>query len=262
MRRRYLPLLLIAAAVFFTISDPGQVYAHFGMVIPSAPVVSEQNRAVDVSLSFSHPFETIGMDLERPKRFFIVRNGEQTDVLNELQPLNIMGSSGYYYHFTPSRPGVYQFVMEPQPYWEPIEDRFIIHYTKTVVPVFGSEDGWQQPLGLPAEIRPLLRPFGNYQGNSFTGQVLVDGKPAANAEVEVEYYDKQKRFQASTSHHTTQVLLTDDDGIFTFACPLRGWWGFASLGLAEYKLKGPEGDEKEVEIGAVLWIHMDEYQHR
>ena len=262
MKRRSLPLLLVAAAFLVTISDPELVSGHFGMVIPSAPVVSEQNRAVEVSLSFSHPFETIGMDLVRPKRFFMVRNGEKTDLLSGLQPASILGSNGFNYYFTPSRPGVYQFVMEPQPYWEPIEDRFIIHYTKTVVPVFGSEDGWQQPLGLPAEIRPLLRPFGNYQGHSFTGQVLVDGKPAAEAEVEVEYYDKEQRFRSPTSHHITQVLLTDDNGVFTFTCPLSGWWGFASLSLAEYTLKGPEGSEKEVEIGAVLWIHMDEYQRR
>jgi len=254
--------MLIAAVFLAVSSDPGRVYGHFGMVIPSDPVVSEQNREVDVSLSFSHPFEGIGMDLEKPKRFYMVRNGEQTDLLSGLHPVSIMGNTSFNYHFAPSRPGVYQFVMEPQPYWEPIEDRFIIHYTKTVISVFGSEDGWQQPVGLPAEIRPLLRPFGNYQGNSFTGQVLVNGRPSANAEVEVEYYDKEQRFRSPTSQHITQVLLTDDNGIFTFTCPLGGWWGFASLSLAEFTLKSPEGVDKEVEIGAVLWIHMDEYQPR
>lgn len=262
MRRKCLPFLLVTAVFFIIISDPGRVYGHFGMVIPSRPLVSEQNRAVDVSLSFSHPFEAIGMDLDKPKRFFMVKNGEQADLLSSLQPASIMGSRGFNYHFTPSRPGVYQFVMEPEPYWEPIEDRFIIHYTKTVVPVFGSEDGWQQPLGLPAEIRPLLRPFGNYQGNSFTGQVLIDGKPAPGAEVEIEYYDQAGAYRAPTDAHVTQVLVADDNGVFTFTCPLSGWWGFASLSLAEYTLKGPEGGEKEVEIGAVLWIHMDEYQRR
>ncbi len=207
MRRKCLPFLLVTAVFFIIISDPGRVYGHFGMVIPSRPLVSEQNRAVDVSLSFSHPFEAIGMDLDKPKRFFMVKNGEQADLLSSLQPASIMGSRGFNYHFTPSRPGVYQFVMEPEPYWEPIEDRFIIHYTKTVVPVFGSEDGWQQPLGLPAEIRPLLRPFGNYQGHSFTGQVLVDAKPAARRRGgESSITTRQQRLPgARPLHHVTQV---------------------------------------------------------
>ena len=262
MKLKGLALPMCAAAILICVAKADKVYGHFGMVIPSTPVVSEQNRPVEIALSFSHPFETIGMDLAKPKSFFLTRDGEHTDLLGDLQPASVMGSNGFNYRFTPSRPGVYHFVMEPQPYWEPLEDRFIIHYTKTVVSVFGSEDGWQQPLGLPAEIRPLLRPFGNYQGNSFTGQVLVNGQPAAHAEVEVEYYDKEQRYQAPTSPHTTQVVIADDKGIFTFTCPLSGWWGFASLSLADYTIKGPQGGDKEVEIGAVLWIYMDEYQRR
>lgn len=260
---RIFNLLIPAFIVLFAaFAGPSRVDAHFGMVIPSVPVLTEQNRPVDIALSFSHPFEFIGMDLDKPKRFFMISNGEQTDLLDSLQTARIMGSSGYTYRFIPSRPGVYQFVMEPQPYWEPLEDRFIIHYTKTVVSIFEAEDGWQEPVGLPVEIKPLLRPFGNYRGNSFVGQVLVNGQPAAHAEVEVEYYDKKQRFQAPTGPHTTQVILADANGIFTFSCPLSGWWGFASLSLADYKIPGPQGDDKEVELGAVLWIFMDEYRRR
>ncbi|MBT8328715.1 MAG: DUF4198 domain-containing protein [Desulfofustis sp.] len=262
MRQKSNLSILIPAVLLITLAVPWQAHSHFGMVIPSVPVLSEQNRPVDVALSFSHPFEFIGMELDIPKRFFMVSSGQQTDLLDSLQPANIMGSRGYTYRFTPSRPGVYQFVMEPQPYWEPLENRFIIHYTKTVVSIFEAEDGWQEPVGLPVEIRPLLRPFGNYRGNSFVGQVLVNGKAAAHAEVEVEYYDKDQRFQAPTGPHITQMVIADANGIFTFSCPLGGWWGFASLSLADYKIPGPKGDDKEVELGAVLWIFMDEYQRR
>ena len=255
-------LILTIAAALHVSTFSAQVFAHFGMVIPSVPVLEEQNRPIDVALSFSHPFESIGMDLDKPKRFFMIGNNKQSDLSDDLQPASIMGGKGYTYNFTPSRPGVYQFVMEPHPYWEPLEDIYIIHYTKTVVSVFGAEEGWQNPAGLPAEIRPLLRPFGNYRGNSFTGQVLVNGQPAAHAEVEVEYYDKEQRFQAPTGLHITQVVVADENGIFNFCCPLSGWWGFASLSQADYTIPGPGGDDKEVEIGAVLWIFMDEYRSR
>lgn len=56
--------------------------------------------------------------------------------------------------------------MEPKPYFEPAEDCYIIHYTKTVVSAFGLE-GWDRELGLKTEIVPLTRPFGLYAGNVF-----------------------------------------------------------------------------------------------
>ena len=45
-------------------------FAHFGMVIPSdTMVMQDDERKVDVTLSFSHPFETVGMELLKPKVF-------------------------------------------------------------------------------------------------------------------------------------------------------------------------------------------------
>jgi cobalt/nickel transport protein len=110
---------------------------------------------------------------------------------------------------------------------------------------------------LPTEIIPLLRPFGNYAGNGFSGQVLVQGKPVAGAEVEVEFYNKDNTLQSRSDYHVTQLIKADQNGIFTFTCPLAGWWGFAALSQAEYTLKDPQGNEKGVELGAVLWTYLD-----
>jgi cobalt/nickel transport protein len=148
--------------------------------------------------------------------------------------------------------------MTPSPYWEPAEDLSIIHYTKTIIPAFGDDEGWDKPVGLPAEIVPLLRPFGNYSGNSFTGQVLLGAKPAPGAEVEVEFYNRNGILKAASDYHVTQLVKADQNGVFTFTCPQAGWWGFAALSEADYTLKNPEGKEKGVEIGAVLWIYLDE----
>ena len=46
------------------------------------------------------------------------------------------------------RPGDYTFFLTPSPYWEPVEDKFIVHYTKVCVNALGLEQGWDQPLGL------------------------------------------------------------------------------------------------------------------
>ena len=52
----------------------------------------------------------------------------------------------------------------------------------------------------------------------------------------------------------TQVVKADANGIFSYAMPKAGWWGFAALNEAEWKLK-KDGEDKGVEIGAVYWVH-------
>jgi cobalt/nickel transport protein len=235
----------------------GHAFAHFGMLIPDQHIIQQEKKDTTLTLAFSHPFENIGMDLIQPKKFTVTANGETTDLSSTLKKTTFMEHKGWESSFNFSRPGVYQFVMEPTPYWEPAEDVSIIHYTKTIIPAFGDDEGWDEPVGLPTEIVPLLRPFGNYAGNSFSGQVLVKGKPASGAEVEVEFYNKGNALHPGSDYHVTQVIKADDNGIFTFTCPLAGWWGFAALSEAEYTLKDPEGNEKGVELGAVVWTYMD-----
>ncbi|WP_136795475.1 DUF4198 domain-containing protein [Desulfosediminicola ganghwensis] len=253
-------MIVAGCATGILLCGAGQTMAHFGMVIPSENIVTQQKKNIDINLSFSHPFELIGMDMVKPTRFYVVAEGEQTDLLNSLHEAEVMGHQGWATNFKVKRPGVYHFVMEPQPYWEPAEDLSIIHYTKTIVAAYGDDEGWDEPVGLPTEIVPMLRPFGNYAGNSFTGQVLIDGKPAANAEVEVELYNRDGKYQAPGDYHVTQVITADENGVFSFTCPKPGWWGFSALSEADYTIKNPEGEDKGVELGAVLWTYLNEYQ--
>ena len=249
--------LLIICIVLITAAE---TYAHFGMIIPSTNRVTPGNKTLSFTLSFSHPFTGIGMTLDKPQAFFMQMQGKQTDLLNTLTQTTVMGKQAWTGTTVIKRPGVYWLVMEPTPYWEAAEDIFIQHITKTVVAAFGAEQGWDKPLGLPVEIVPLLRPFANYAGNSFTGKVLVQGKPAPHTEVEVEYFNTTQ-YQQPSEYHITQVIKTDENGNFTFTCPWAGWWGFAALSEAKYTLPGSDGQEKQVELGAVLWISFDNVIH-
>lgn len=250
----YLQMMIL---LFLVLLVSSQANAHFGMVIAENPVANQQKKATNISLSFSHPFEGIGMKLERPEKFFVKMGEETTDLTGALQQISVMGKLGWQANYNFTRPGVYSFAMVPKPYWEPAEDLFIIHYTKTIIPAYGDDVGWDEPVGLPTEIVPLLRPFGNFQGNTFMGQVLVKGEPVSGAEVEVEFYNTDNSISAPSDYHITQVVKTDANGNFTFTCPLAGWWGFAALTEGDYSLKTPDGKEKGVELGAVLWVYFD-----
>lgn len=246
--------LALCLTMLFCLS--GVALAHFGMVIPSSSIVMEKKEAtVSFALSFSHPMEMVGMPLVAPASFKVFTDGEALEMKDALKPATIMEHPSWTAEYMIKRPGVYQFVMEPTPYWEPAEDCFIIHYTKTVLAAFGEEEGWGEPLGLKTEIVPLTRPFGNYAGNVFQGRVLLDGKPVAGADVEVEFYNKDKKYEAPSDYMITQVVRTDADGVFTYAVPFAGWWGFAALNTAAEKMDH-EGTPKNVELGAVLWAQF------
>jgi len=246
---------LIIIGLFITFSA-GSAMAHYGMLISSdSMVMQNDNRTVNLTLSFSHPFEGNGMELAKPAVFGVMANGKKANLLKTLKKTNVMGHTAWKTSYKIKRPGVYMFYMEPKPYWEPAEDCYIVHYTKTVVTAFGDDEGWNQEIGLKTEIVPLSKPYGLYAGNVFQGIVKLDGKPVPFCEVEVEYYNKDGKAQAPTDYMVTQTIKADVNGIFTYAAPKAGWWGFAALNTSEEKIKG-----KDVEIGAVLWVKFHEWK--
>jgi len=247
---------ITALIVWLTLMATVPAGPHFGMVIPSdTMVMQDDSRTVTIALSFSHPFEMVGMALAKPKLFNVMVAGKQQDLLGSLEAIQVMGHQGWQAKYPLRRPGVYMFYMEPIPYWEPAEDSYIIHYTKSVVTAFGDDEGWDAEIGLETEIIPLSKPFGLYAGNVFQGIVKLAGKAVPFAEVEVEFYNKDKQYTAPTDYMITQTIKADGNGVFTYAAPVSGWWGFAALNAADYKLPH-QGEDKDVELGAVIWVYF------
>lgn len=250
-----------AATVLLTL---GKAWAHFGAVIPSDDIVTqEDDKKLDLQVKFIHPLERHYMEMVKPKRFGVVHDGATTDLLGTLKaakgkaPDQEETFTYWTTGFQVRRPGDYLFFVEPTPYWEPAEDVFIVHYTKVCVNALGLEEGWDAPIGLETEIVPLTRPYGLWTGNLFTGQVLLKGQPVPHAEVEVEYLNESPGnpaiVQAPADAFVTQVVKADANGVFSYAMPRAGWWGFAALNEADWKLKH-DGQDKGVEIGAVIWV--------
>jgi len=110
--------LVFGLAVMLGMIFCGSAAAHFGMVIPSDPMVMmEDGRSVRLQVSFSHPFEGIGMDMERPKRFGVAVNGKRQDLLGALEKTQIMDHAAWQADYRIKRPGAYLFYLEPEPYW-------------------------------------------------------------------------------------------------------------------------------------------------
>jgi len=233
--------------------------AHFQMIVPSDDMVKQtESKKLNLELLFWHPYEGIGMHMEKPAQFGVLVDGKKKNLLDTLKAKKIKdveGNSfdGFKSKYRFKNPGDHVFYTEPKPYWEPSEEAFIVHYTKVIVNAFGLEQGWDEPVGLKTEIVPLTRPYGLYAGNVFQGVVMVNGKPVPGSEVEVEYYNEDGSLKPVADPMITQVVKADSNGVFTYAMPKAGWWGFAALNEDE-KTMQHEGKDYPVEIGAVLWV--------
>jgi cobalt/nickel transport protein len=245
----------LASALAVAVAGSAAAEAHFQELIPSRDIVASAGDAeLSFEIAFTHPFERgPAMDMAPPVRFAVLAGGAAEDLTDRLQPRSIDGKAGYAATYTVTGPGSYVFHLEPAPYWEPAEEIMIVHYTKVVVDAFGAGAGWDAMVGFPVEIEPLVRPFGLWAGNAFTGIVRKNGEPVSSAEVEVEWRNDGS-VEAPAAPFVTQIVKTDPNGVFTYVMPRAGWWGFAALLPGDRTMANPHGDEVAVETGALLWV--------
>ena len=178
----------------------GAAQAHFQLLYtPETALTGAQ--ALHFVMVFSHPAHGgPSMQMGAPEAFFVVsQRGDdsepvKTDLKSSLMPIEWQSKDGPVHAYEASLPrnvtrslGDYVFVLQPAPYLEKQEDKFIQQFTKTMVNVGGVPGNWAEPVGLPTEIVPLDKPYANWTGGVFRGVVLADGKPVPNAEIEVEY---------------------------------------------------------------------------
>jgi len=216
--------LIFSLLAIFLLGSLMVANAHFGMVIPSDDMVTQDdNRSIGLTVQFIHPMEGDYMDIVKPAQFGVLVQGEKIDLLSTLQEKKINDCATWKTNYQIKRPGDYIFYVEPQPYWESAEDCFIIHYTKVIVNALGMEVGWDEELGLRTEIIPLTRPYGLWTGNVFQGIVKVKGEAVPYAEIEVEYYNQDGQVKWPADPMITQVIKADQNGVFTYAMPRAGW---------------------------------------
>jgi cobalt/nickel transport protein len=193
------------------------------------------------------------MEMVKPQRLGVLRGGEVIDLTGSLTEEKVDGKTAWSVNETLAEPGAAVFFVEPAPYWEPAEGKFILHYAKVVVDSFASGQGWDAMVGLPVEIEPLVRPTGLWTGNLFRGVVTKGGEPVPFAEIEVEYVNDGS-IAAPNDAFVTQVIKADAGGVFAYAMPRAGWWGFAALMEGDQPMQSPDGKTVPVELGALIWV--------
>ncbi len=243
--------------------------AHFQMIYTPESAL-KKGGTIPLKLVFTHPFNAkYTMQMEKPEQFFVIRSrgeGEpkRTDLLGTLKPTqwtSLTNSNQAWETTYKARGGDHLFFLVPAPYFEKSEDVYMQQNTKVIVNVGGEPGAWNEPVGAPAEIVPLVQPYNRWTGNIFQGQVLLNGKPVANTGVEVTFLNHDIQLESNAFAKEPEVedpqgsfglttILTDDNGVFTFGIPRAGWWGFAALDLdPDFTYKG-----KTCTRDAVIWI--------
>lgn len=253
--------MIFAATLATLIPITGQ--AHFLLPYAAETQIAKPGD-VPLAVVFWHPFENGHvMDMQAPEAFYMIHHGEKTDLMDRLEATVFKGAQNEGAAFRATLPvtrsGDYVLVTQPAPYYETSEDKYIQQLTKVVFNRNQLPTDWADPVGLPTEIVPLVKPYNVVVGSTFTGQVLRDGQPAAGVEIEVEYVAATPDLGSFTATPPTAkpmpggtiVVVSDMNGYFSFGVPKAGWWGFAALGA------GPvtEHEGKELSQDAVFWIN-------
>jgi len=238
---------------------PATVQAQFGLIFPSDDIVSPgETPSVSLRLGLFDPPGHRFREMAKPRRFGVQLLGEQTDLLATLKPAQEQ-STFLTAAFAIKRPGDHTFYVETTPQFDAADDQFLLHQAKLCVSALGLEEGWDEPVGLEAEIVPLSRPYGLWSGNLFSGQVLVNGDPAPYVSVEIAFLGLSPDTPATVTFpappYLIQKIRADGNGIFHYAMPRAGWWGFAATMEADWTMQR-NGDEKPVSLVTTIWVQI------
>jgi len=253
--------------------------AHFQM-IHADNYLREKSGKVTLQMPFTHPSSGAPMMAmsAKPKSFFLLHKGKATDLSDTLESIQWQSGNSdneavaaWQAPVRFKRLGDYVFSLIPEPYYEESEDKYIQQFTKVVYNVGGLPTDWDTPVGLPVEIIPDQAPYSVYAGGTFSGVVMADGKPAANAEIEGEFLNREvdpdgKQFLSEplvdypSEHLRIVTIRSDKNGRFMFGIPHAGYWGFAALNLGEFPRRHDDG--KPLSRDAVLWIQAHELRRR
>jgi cobalt/nickel transport protein len=255
------------------------VHGHFQLLYTIDPALNA-GRATNLLLLFTHPSHGgPHMAMGKPEAFYVVsQRGDadavKTDLTQHLRQVMWNGEQGETPAYEAALPaavtrslGDYVFVLQPSPYYEKGEDKYIQQFTKMIMNVGGVPGNWAGPVGLPTEILPLNKPYANWTGGVFRGVVLSEGKPVPDAELEVEYINyaadlSTRRFAPKPyvvlpqASYGTMSIRANDRGEFTVGLPRAGWWGICALDVGPVN----EHQGKPLSQDAVIWVHVRDMQ--
>lgn len=240
------------------------------VLVPSQPVVenapgkkkAKTTPEVDLLIALMDPYEYLSEDMDRPQFLAVLyydptRKDAEPQLINllgDMEEIRYNGKKAWGVNVAVDRPGLYQFVLEAKPWWNPNKKAYLHQQAKVLLPVQSGADGWSATFGQSFEILPLTRPFGMVAPALFSARILLDGKAMANLPI---FMGKLNTAQSKAANQWQTIMETrsNGDGQFSFLLNEPGWW-YCEANTSGAPLKGPDGTMSEVERSTVLWVYV------
>lgn len=233
---------------FILIMLVGVSSAHFTMILPSLDAkaedyLAELGETKTLYILWGHPFEHQLFDC--PDVDVSLRDPD--GVVTNLTPesVTLEGVKAWKVSFKVDKMGDY--IVSVKLY---AEEHNLLDYTKAIIHC-GEEawKGWDAVVGQEVEVIPFTRPYGIEEGFVFSGKALFNGKPLANAVVEVEKYHTkdeaepivklaESKFKQDPPMMFTRVVKTDEDGEFRYTLDEPGIWFVGAYAEDEVEKRG------------------------
>ena len=246
-------------------SNPVQLTEQVNASILASVAPQVIKEEADLLMSGMDPVRYQGISMDPPRLFTIYRfdksmenpdePASREDRLGDLEEIRYLDQKAMGANVGFMRPGLHQFTIETQPWWEQTESGYAQHIVKVMLPVYGQDWGWHLPLNLQFEIVPNIRPFGLSAPALFSGRVLAGGKPCADAAVSVVRINTEKQ-PVPTKWHESAALRTDANGTFSVILNKPGWWCCMATRQGA-PLKGPDGQSAPLALSTLFWLYVD-----
>jgi cobalt/nickel transport protein len=235
-------------------------WGHFGILVPVQPA---ERRGEPVVLRYytGHPFECELTDTPAPAKAQVILPDGKTRVDLKVEAQQVDDFTGgqvtvQTLTFTPTERGDHLVVVTSPLAFDEHAGGFVQDELKVLVRV-QVQKGWDNPAGQRIELLPLTRPYGLRPGFAFKAQARLNGKPIADAEVEIEKLNPTPpEIIPEDDALVTQTVKTDVNGYVVCTLAEPGWWGM--MVTAEDGRQERDGKQWPIIRRAIMWVYVDE----
>ena len=248
------PIILPVLAIAFMPAAS----AHTHLMVPSTDMAAP-GETVEFEITYTHPMTggpVVNMDF--PERFGLLLDGEETDLTGALEATEVDERQAFTAEYEIADPGAHVFFLETAPR-EGHGGVVSQYHLKVLVDSLGAHSGWDASVGAPVEIEPLSSPYSLWTGNIFRGVVRHEGEPVPGASVTIEYHNVDG-VELPGDAFLGQTVKTDANGVFAYAIPREGWWGFSVALEGDDEVENAQGEMVPLRHGAVMWVHAHDME--
>ncbi len=243
--------------LFSCFAMPGM--AHFPIFLHDAPF-AQLGESIHLFFADGHPYEREWEDAPQPEKIFaLLPSGKREDLTEQMVEKSVEIEDEeivtWAVDYSPKQKGDTIFALNTQPYFGRGNQAYQ-EYSKVISHV-DIQKGWDQSTNQPLEIVPYTRPYGLEEGFLFTGQLVQEGQPVPNIEIEIEQYLEEPPQELPPEPLITYVVKTDANGMFSFTLPRPGWWMLAGYVEDIGDIKN-DNETYTLNGTAQIWVHVEE----